>query len=160
LGEGDCSAATTTGNLIRLFCLSIFHRVLIMSRVPTDEAREQRITYEIIVDCYDEYEVAAGWYAYLADYLDFPFAAHWLTTGPSALDQVQVIGMADSEDCQTDILVEVRYRDGDLEDVFSIPLAELEPVDKNALRAEAMGDWQYWLDQGNGLVDPNEYEEY
>ena len=64
-----------------------------VSQVPIDEAREQRITYEIIVDCYDDYEIASGWYAYLNDHLDFPFAAHWLTTGPSEPEQVQVISI-------------------------------------------------------------------
>ena len=130
-----------------------------MNQVPLDEAREQRIAYEIIVDCYDEYEVASGWYAYLEDHLDFPFAAHWLT-GPSKSETVQVIGMADAEDCRTDILVEIKYRDGDLEDVLSVPLVELEPLDKNAQRAQALSDWQYWLDQGNRLIDPDEYAEY
>jgi hypothetical protein len=95
--------------------------------------------------------------AYLEDHLDFPFAAHWLTTGPSEPEQVQVIGMAD---CRTDILVEIQYRDGDLEDVFSVPLVELEPLDKTAQRAQALGDWQYWLGQGHELIDPDEYEEY
>lgn len=131
-----------------------------MSQVPIDEAREQRITYEIVVDCYDEYEVASGWYAYLEDHLDFPFVANWLTTGASKPEQVEVIGMADAEDCRTDILVEVKYRDGDLEDVFSVPLVALEPLDKTAQRVQTLGDWQYWLDQGNGLMDPDEYEEY
>jgi len=131
-----------------------------MSKVPIDKAREQRITYEIIVDCYDDYEVVSGWYAYLDDHLDFPFAAYWLTTGSSEPEQVQVIGMADPEDCRTDILVEIKYRDGDLEDVISVPLVELETVEKNTQRAQALDDWLYWLDQGNELIDPDEYEEY
>ena len=42
-----------------------------MPIVPVDEDREHRITYEVIVDCYDEYEVTMGWYCYLEDRLDF-----------------------------------------------------------------------------------------
>ena len=131
-----------------------------MSQVPIDEVRELLITYKIIVDCYDVYEVASGWYAYLDDHLDFPFAAYRLTTGPADPEQVQVIGMADAEDCRTDILVEIKYSDGDLEDVISVPLVELEAVDKNTQQAQALGDWLYWLGQGNVLIDPDEHEEY
>ena len=40
-----------------------------------DEEREHRIDFEVIVDCYDEYEQAMGWETYLGDKLDFPFKA-------------------------------------------------------------------------------------
>ena len=30
-----------------------------------DEEREHRIDFEVIVDCYDEYEQAMGWETYL-----------------------------------------------------------------------------------------------
>src|SRR5690349_5317312 len=38
-----------------------------------DEAREERISMEIVVDGYDEGERAMGWYYYLEDKLHFPF---------------------------------------------------------------------------------------
>ena len=129
-----------------------------------NEEREHRIAYEIIVDCYDEYEVSMGWYTYLEDKLAFPFEAQWSTTTPftkvSKSGTVQVVGMADSEDCQTDMLVEIEYRDGDQTDVFSVPLEEIQPSKSNTTRAQAIEDWRHWLDQGNWLVNPDEEEEY
>jgi len=36
---------------------------------------QYRIDYEIIVDCYDEYEVNSGWAIYMDENLSFPFYA-------------------------------------------------------------------------------------
>ncbi len=33
-----------------------------MNRVEKDEAREHRIDFEAVVDCYNEIEQAMGWY--------------------------------------------------------------------------------------------------
>jgi hypothetical protein len=44
------------------------------TKVKLDPEREERITMEIVVDCYDEYERAAGWYCYLQDELQFPLS--------------------------------------------------------------------------------------
>jgi len=41
----------------------------------SDASRKDRIEDEVIVDCYDEYEVAMGWFYYLNDNLIFPFKA-------------------------------------------------------------------------------------
>jgi hypothetical protein len=38
-----------------------------MNQVPIDEAHKQRISYEIVVAVYDDYEVASSWYAYRKD---------------------------------------------------------------------------------------------
>ena len=46
-----------------------------MSQNSTDEAREERITMEIIVDAYGPEEQALGWYYYLEEKLQFPFTA-------------------------------------------------------------------------------------
>ncbi len=131
-----------------------------MPIVPADEDREHRITDEVIVDCYDEYEVAMGWYCYLADRLDFPFQAKWLAAGASKPKTVQVVGMASEDECKTDILVEIERLDEGLTDVLLVPLLELEPVEEKAERSQAIEDWRYWLDQGNQLVDPDEFEAY
>jgi Calcium binding len=46
------------------------------SVAPTiDPVRENRIDYEIVVDAYNEYEVAIGWLTYLQDHLKFPLEA-------------------------------------------------------------------------------------
>ncbi len=132
--------------------------------MSSNEGREHRITYEIIVDCYDEYEVSMGWYTYLEDQLDFPFEAQWSTATPSTKfskpETVQAVGMADAEDCKTDILVEIEYRDGAQTDMCSVPLTEIQLLESDTTRARAIEDWQYWIDQGNRLVNPDEEEEY
>ncbi|NTW60113.1 MAG: calcium-binding protein, partial [Nitrospirae bacterium] len=37
-----------------------------------EPAREERISMEIVVDCYGPEEQATGWYYYLEDNLEFP----------------------------------------------------------------------------------------
>lgn len=46
-----------------------------MSKEKIDEARENRIIMEVVVDAYDEEERAMGWYYYLDDKLMLPFQA-------------------------------------------------------------------------------------
>ncbi|MBF0289346.1 MAG: hypothetical protein HQM14_16130 [SAR324 cluster bacterium] len=36
------------------------------------------IDYEIVVDCYDEYEQAMGWIIYLSENLNCPFKAEYI----------------------------------------------------------------------------------
>ncbi|HEX6291310.1 MAG TPA: calcium-binding protein [Herpetosiphonaceae bacterium] len=50
-----------------------------MPRTPRDEAREERIAMDIIVDAYGPEEQAMGWYYYLEENLQFPFAATCIT---------------------------------------------------------------------------------
>ena len=45
------------------------------AKTKTDPEREHRISMEIIVDAYNEYEQALGWYYYLKEQLQFPFTA-------------------------------------------------------------------------------------
>ena len=46
-----------------------------MSQVEKDEEREYRISDEAIVDAYGPEEQALGWYYYLEEKMQFPFAA-------------------------------------------------------------------------------------
>lgn len=45
------------------------------AKAKRDEAREERITMEIVVDAYGPEEQAMGWYYYLQDTMQFPFTA-------------------------------------------------------------------------------------
>ena len=130
-----------------------------MPDVPIDRDREHRIDYEVIVDCYHDEEVTLGWYYYLEKWLAFPFDAERCVPGQSQAATVRAIGMADEEECKTDMLVEIEYREGDLVDTFTIPLAELEPLSNEGKRKEALEDWRYWLGQGHSLPDPDEYDD-
>jgi hypothetical protein len=49
------------------------------------------------------------------------------------------------------MFVEVLYREGEAEDVFSVPLYEIEAIDADPETQEAIADWHYWVDRGNEL---------
>lgn len=41
----------------------------------TPEEIQHRLDFEILVDCYDEYEIASAWQIYFEETLEFPFTA-------------------------------------------------------------------------------------
>jgi hypothetical protein len=120
-------------------------------KLKRDEEREERITMEIVVDCYNEDERAAGWYCYLEDRLQFPFSAKCVAkraVSPLRVkDEVEVIGMAPDEECGSEIFVMIRWE----KDGLAVPLAQLEPIDSGAETTQAVGDWHYWVEQGYGF---------
>ncbi|NEQ99973.1 MAG: calcium-binding protein [Cyanothece sp. SIO2G6] len=117
-----------------------------MARIERDPEREERITMEAIVDCYDEYEVAAGWYCYIEDKLNTPFTATWVSKNPGKSKTVQVVGMASSDECERELMVEIELDDG----IFSVPLSMIEPAtDTDPETQQVIADWQYWIGQGN-----------
>ena len=111
---------------------------------------EYRIDYEIVVDCYGEYERATGWHCYLDDRLDFPFPAlcdQVLPSSPLKEDEeVTVTGMADQNDCFSTMLVQVQWQDRSL----SVPLSQLtvDEEDVSEDTFQAIGDWTYWTEYG------------
>ncbi|ABW27769.1 calcium-binding protein [Acaryochloris marina] len=128
-----------------------------MSPIEQDEVREQRITMEIVVDAYTAEEQALGWYYYLERTLQFPFMATYMMQRRGAAEKeakpVKVIAMADEEECEHEMFVEVEW-DGD---VLPIPLEELtftsgdsqQSEEMAAKTQEAIEDWHYWVHQGN-----------
>jgi hypothetical protein len=118
-----------------------------MDQVEEDAQREERITMEIVVDCY-EGEVAMGWYCYLENTLKFPFGAICADRrqiSPLKKKQViHVIGMADSEECSDEMLVLVEWEDDEL----AVPLEQLQPMDADKKTTEAVEDWRYWVARG------------
>lgn len=122
-----------------------------MSQVEPDDAREERIAMEAIVDCYDEYEQAMGWYYYLEDKINFPFQAKWVSPRKPEGRDVTVLEISPEDECSSDMFVEVIYQEGELEDVFSARLSDIQPLDCDSLTAEAIeaiGDWHYWIERG------------
>ena len=122
-----------------------------MNRVEKDEAREHRITYQAIVDCYNEIEQAMGWYCYLEDRLAFPFEAKCIAeqiTSPLRVGEVvEVIDMAPADECEHDMFVEIQWQDRSL----AVPLSQLEGIAVDDDTEEAIGDWQYWINSGYGF---------
>ncbi len=113
-----------------------------MPTTSHDDEREQRISNEIIVDAYTGHEERMGWYTYLEDNLNVPFQAEW--DG----ENVEVLAMSDEEDCEQEMMVDVRYTEGQNQDVFPVSLSEIDPVDTDEDTTEAIADWKYWVERG------------
>lgn len=96
-----------------------------MKRIPEQPDRENRITFEIVVDAYDAAERAMGWYCYLQDQLQMPFKATCRSarsTSPLEVGvEVEVAGLAPEDDCMSEIFVLVRFGKSRL----AVPLEQL-----------------------------------
>lgn len=115
-----------------------------------DEAREQRIVMEAVVDAYNAGERAMGWYYYLDDRLRFPFPATCIAaraTSPLKVgDLVDILGMADEDECAYEMFVMVRW---DRKEGLAVPLSQVRPCSSTDHRTrEAAEDWLYWVGMG------------
>lgn len=122
-----------------------------MARQAKDEAREQRINWEIVVDANGPEEQVMGWYNYLDDTLQFPFTARCIVrraTSPLELgDEVEVAGMAPEEECEHEMFVLIRWKSRQL----AVPLMQLEGIQVDEETQQAIEDWHYWVNQGYAL---------
>ncbi|MGB3237271.1 MAG: calcium-binding protein [Geitlerinemataceae cyanobacterium] len=116
-----------------------------MSVIELNKTREKRIDMEIVVDAYTKEERAMGWYYYLVDRLHCPFQAKWASQGCLEGEEVEILQMSPEEDCAREMFVEVRYRKGEQENMFSARLSDIKPLDVDADTAEAIADWHYWV---------------
>ncbi|MBW4565900.1 MAG: calcium-binding protein [Mojavia pulchra JT2-VF2] len=119
-----------------------------MSKVEQDEEREERIALEAVVDAYGEEERAIGWYYYLAENMDFPFQAKWISHKRPEGRNLEVVGMSPADDCSHDMFVEVRYQQGSVDDIFSARLCEINPINVDEETAQVIADWHYWVARG------------
>ncbi len=119
-----------------------------MARLPKDELREERIHMEIVVDAYGPEEQALSWYYYLEEQLPFPFRARCTVqraTSPLSIgDEVQVVGMPPLEECEHDMLVNVKWKPRTL----AVPLSQLEGIQLDEQTQQAIEDWHYWVGRG------------
>ena len=110
-----------------------------MAKHKIDQAREERIQMEIVVDCYNESERYSGWICYLEDKLEFPFLARCVAprkVSPlKSGEKVEIMSMLD-EDCDepSEILVQARWQGREL----GLPLAQLEGIGVSNQTAEAI----------------------
>ncbi|MFL5591224.1 MAG: calcium-binding protein [Ktedonobacteraceae bacterium] len=119
-----------------------------MTRQAKDEAREERINMEIIVDAYGPEEQATGWYNYLDDTLQFPFSARCIVRRTTSLlepgEEVEVVGMAPAEECDHEMFVLIQWKKRQL----AVPLMQLEGIQVDEETRQAIEDWHYWVNQG------------
>ena len=120
-----------------------------MAKTKSPE-REERIDTEIVVDAYGPEERAMGWYCYLEDKLSFPFAA--TCTAARAVsplqkgDEVEVLDMVPSDECQHEMFVMIGYG---VKEKLGVPLSQLKPgSDTDDATRQAVEDWLYWVGQG------------
>ena len=59
-------------------------------------------------------------------------------------ERVSVSGMANEGDWENDMQVEISWNDRE----FSVPLAQLKPLNTDTDTVEAISDWHYWKSQG------------
>ena len=122
-----------------------------MARQAKDEAREERIHMEIIVDANGPEEQAMGWYYYLDDIIHFPFSARCVvrrTVSPlEPGEEVEVVGMAPAEECEHDMFVLIRWRRRQL----AVPLMQLGGIQVDVETQQAIEDWHYWVSRGYEL---------
>ncbi len=119
-----------------------------MSGTAPDKNREERIDMEVVVDAYNEDERAMGWYYYLEDKLQFPFKARWVNRQRPQGKEIEVVEMSPEDECMRSMFVEVRYREGEVDDIFSARLEDIHPIEVDEGTAEAIADWHYWIDMG------------
>ena len=124
----------------------------IMATTPHDDDREQRISSQIIVDAYNSDEERMGWYCYLEDNMGMPFVAVWNE------QTIEVVAMSSEEDCEQEMRVDVRYSEENRQDIFSVSLSEITPVDTDEATREAVDDWKYWVERGYEFSEGDEDE--
>ena len=119
-----------------------------MAKAKEDPEREHRISMDIIVDAYDEYERAVGWYYYLKDQLQFPFTATCVckrAISPLRVkDEIEVLGMAPEDECEHEMFVNIGWD----KDELAVPLSQLRPSDADPETIQAVEDWHYWIERG------------
>jgi len=119
-----------------------------MPRMKENKARERRIEMEAVVDAYTSEEQAMGWYCYLEERLKFPFKARCASKreiSPLRVgEDVDVMGMAREEECESEMFVRVFWRGRRL----AVPLSQFKPLAAEAQTKEAVADWHYWLGRG------------
>ena len=119
-----------------------------MPRLKENKARESRIEMEAVVDAYNREERAMGWYYYLEERLKFPFKARCKSKREISLlrvgEDVEVVGMAPEEECESEVFVRVRW----LGRRLAVPLAQLKPLGVDATTKQAVGDLHYWMSRG------------
>ncbi len=119
-----------------------------MSRVRENKAREHRIEMAAVVDAYNSEERAMGWYYYLEERRKVPFKARCKSKreiSPLRVgENVDVLGMAPEEECESEMFVRVQWRGRSL----AVPLSQLQSLAADPETKEAVADWHYWLGRG------------
>jgi hypothetical protein len=116
-----------------------------------DAERDHRIHYEIIVDAYDEYEQAMGWYYYMADNFAFPINAKVklrLRGDKTEEKAVQIVEVDPKS--ETSLTLRLGITEGKNDRVQYISPEDIISVKTSEENLEILNDWLYW--NGHSLL--------
>ncbi|MEM6822733.1 MAG: calcium-binding protein [Verrucomicrobiota bacterium] len=113
-----------------------------------NQAFENIITYDVIVDCYNETEQAMGWYYYLQDHLLFPFEACIIDDPdlPFSGAKVTVIALASEEACSNGIYIIAKNK-SDCKMILQLEHIRSDELEKDTPNPISL--WKYWIAQSN-----------
>lgn len=106
------------------------------------------IDYEIVVDCYDEYEMSSGWYETMNDRLNFPFKATAALTkkgGGTEAKRVTVVELhSDSDGFQGEDF-RLKMELGGY--VVPVKYSQLSDIEADEETMEMFEIWDFWVKQ-------------
>jgi AAA+ ATPase superfamily predicted ATPase len=112
-----------------------------------DEERENRITNQVIVDCYDESEEMMGWYYYMYDALSFPMKAIAnipTASGKTVQKKVKIVKIDPDSEKGRPFRIGVMENGGRV--ISYISPEYLIRIEESPENVEIINDWLYWHD--------------
>ncbi|MDZ7899427.1 MAG: calcium-binding protein [Arcicella sp.] len=112
----------------------------------TQEEIQDKIDYEIVVDCYDDYEVAIGWLTTMGEEIVFPFTATAelkKKDGSTEHKTVQIVGLESDEDDfhGNDFLLNMEIG----EYVVPVAFSQLTNIVASEETLELFQCWNHWI---------------
>jgi Calcium binding len=112
----------------------------------TEKEIQQKIDYEIVVDCYDDYEVAVGWVTSMNDEIEFPFTATAeLKKKDGSVEHrtVQIVGLKSDEDDfhGNDFFLNMEYDSY----IFPVPFSQLTNIVASEQTLDLFQCWNHWI---------------
>lgn len=107
----------------------------------TDQEMDDFIHYEIVVDCYDDWEVASAWEIGLSENLNFPFQAKApiKQRGKAAtLEQVEVVEFSDFGGSKAYVGVDWKGV------IVKVNLLDLEDIEADEETLKYIAAWKFW----------------
>ncbi len=110
----------------------------------TDNERNNRIEYEIIVDCYNKEEIFTAWHIYLSENLVFPFKAYAPIKKRGQAAEHLLVEVVEFEE-KNEKTPSVGVVTENYSTVIYVPILALTQItEANEQTLTAIEDWQYW----------------
>jgi len=107
---------------------------------------QYQLDYEILVDCYDEYEVASAWQTYFEETLEFPFTAMAQLKKRGGFEEtklVTVVGIPDNGQRYLDHAFNIDIDNEGI--IVQIPFDSLSDIQASEETLEALEVWAFWV---------------